>query len=159
MGISLFHNDRVLRSHLDVAVDQVDVGRVVVGPLVPGWLAGAMPVIGGGAALAVISALVAAGGVEAGALPSLFVAAASLVWIALALDAGRLRTLVVAAVQVPLAIALLYAANAGAVAMGVVYGVHALVVLVMLADRGLRNDALARAWWGAEVVALMLWLL
>lgn len=159
MGISLFHNDRVLRSHLDVAVDQVDVGRVVIGPLVPGWLAGAVPVISGGAALAAISALVAAGGVEAGALPALFVAAASLVWMALALDAGRLRTVLVAAAQVPLAIALLYAANAGAVAMGAVYGVHALVVLVMLADRGLRNDALARAWWGAEIVALMLWLL
>ena len=64
-----------------------------------------------------------------------------------------------AAAQVPLAIALLYAANAGAVAMSAVYGVHALVVLVMLADRGLRKDALARAWWGAELVALMLWLL
>jgi hypothetical protein len=43
--------------------------------------------------------------------------------------------------------------------MNAVYGLHALVVLVMLADRGLRVDVLARAWWGAELAALMLWLL
>ena len=159
MGISLFHNDRVLRSHLDVAVDQVDVGRVVMGPLVPGWLVGVAPVTAGGAVLAAMTAALAAGGIEVGALPSLFVATASLVWMALALDAERLRSVLVAAAQLPLATALLYAANAGAIGMNAVYGLHALVVLVMLSDRGLRADVLARAWWGAEVVALMLWLL
>jgi hypothetical protein len=91
MGISLFHNDRVLRSHLDVAVDQVDVGRIAIGPLVPGWLAGAVPVVGGGAVLVTVAAALAAGGIEVAALPSLFVATASLVWMALALEAGRLR--------------------------------------------------------------------
>lgn len=159
MGISLFHNDRVLRSHLDVAVDQVDVGRVTIGPLVPGWLAGAVPVMGGGAVLVTVAAALAVGGIEVAALPSLFVATASLVWMALALDAERLRSVLVAAAQLPLATALLYAANAGAIGMNAVYGLHALVVLVMLADRGLRADVLARAWWGAELVALVLWLL
>lgn len=158
MGISLFHNDRVLRSHLDVAVDQVDVGRITIGPLVPGWLGAAAPAVAGGAVLAGMTAVLVAGGLTDGELTSLFLATTSLVLVALVAESGRLGSVIVAAAQVPLTSALLYAANAGSVSIAWVYGVHAVVLAVMLADAGVRKDLLARAWWGAELVALMLWL-
>ena len=108
----------------------------------------------GSAATLLAAAVLSLNGVDASLLPALFVAGASAVMLALALDNARPLWLLAASVQLPLVVLAFYGAAVGVSGFGLAYLIHALALLLASLDRKPFSDTVTRLWLGAELTVL-----